>query len=384
MKKYLSMAVALLLCGSAVFAQKQNTVTREVLGEQNGNEVCLYTLTNKAGNTVKVTNYGARIVSVSVPDKTGAKDNVITPGTETLQAITRQQFDGATIGRFANRIANAKFKLDDKEYTLAANNGANTLHGGRVGWHAKYWKAEILTKSKNPAVKFSLVSPDMEEGFPGTVNVSVVYSWTKKNELVIDYTATTDKKTVINLTNHAYFNLHGAGKGPVFDHILTLNASNYTPVNNTQIPTGEIKSVKGTPFDFTTPQIIGYKIGETFENAAFTGYDHNYALDKKSKVAATAYEPVSGRVMEVITDEPGMQFYSGNGTQWKRSQTTPPAAGATAGGAQAGFGRGSAGFALETQHYPDSPNQPTFPSTVLNAGDTYTSRTIYRFSVKKK
>jgi aldose 1-epimerase len=371
MKKYLLMAVAVLLCGSTVFAQKKNTVTRDVLGEQNGNEVCLFTLTNKAGNTVKVTNYGARIVSINVPDKTGAKDNVITPGTETLQAITRQQFDGATIGRFANRIANAKFKLDDKEYTLAANNGANTLHGGRVGWHAKYWKAEILTKSKNPAVKFSLVSPDMEEGFPGTVNVSVVYSWSKKNELIIDYTATTDKKTVINLTNHAYFNLHGVGKGPVFDHILTLNASNYTPVNNTQIPTGEIKSVKGTPFDFTTPQIIGYKIGETFENAAFGGYDHN------------VLEPVSGRVMEVFTNEPGMQFYSGNGTQWKRSQTTPSAAGATAGGAQGGFGRGSQGFALETQHYPDSPNQTNFPSTVLNAGDTYTSRTIYRFSVKK-
>lgn len=376
MKKYIFLAVAFLLCGSAIFAQKKSQVTREVLGEQNGSEVCLYTLTNKAGNVLKVTNYGARIVRIDVPDKNGVKDNVTLVG-ETLQNILRGSFGGATIGRFANRIANAKFTLDGKDYTLAANNGRNTLHGGRVGWHAKYWNSEILTKSKNPAVKFTLVSPDMEEGFPGTVNVSVVYTWTNKNEIIIDYAATTDKKTVINLTNHAYFNLHGVGKGPTFDHILTLHASNYTPFNATQIPTGEIKSVKGTPFDFTTPQIIGYKVGETFENATFNGYDHNYALDNKGKVDATVYEPISGRVMEVITDEPGMQFYSGSGAAWKRAQ------GATATtGTQPNYARD--GFALETQHYPDSPNQPAFPSTVLDAGDTYTSRTIYRFSVKKK
>jgi len=375
MKQYMLIAAALLLCSSTIFSQKSQ-VTRDVLGDQNGNEVCLYTLTNKAGNVLKVTNYGARMVYINVPDKNGVKDNVTMVG-ETLQNILRGSFGGATIGRFANRIANAKFTLDGKEYPLAANNGANTLHGGRVGWHAKYWKSEILTKSKNPAVKFSLVSPDMEEGFPGTVNVSVVYTWTDKNEIIIDYTATTDKKTVINLTNHAYFNLHGVGKGSTFDHILTLQASNYTPFNNTQIPTGEIKSVKGTPFDFTTPQIIGYKVGETFENAKFNGYDHNYVLDNKAKVDATVYEPISGRVMEVITDEPGMQFYSGSGASWKNAQ------GATATtGTQPSFGR-DGGFALETQHYPDSPNQPGFPSTVLDAGKTYSSRTIYRFSVKK-
>lgn len=375
MKKYVLLAVSLLWCGTALFAQKKSPVTREVLGDQNGSEVCLYTLTNKAGNILKVTNYGARMVRIEVPDKNGVKDNV-TLGGETLQTIVRgDAFGGATIGRFANRIANAKFTLEGKEYTLAANNGPNTLHGGRVGWHAKYWNSEILTKSKNPAVKFTLVSPDMEEGFPGKVNVSVIYTWTDKNEVIIDYSATTDKKTVINLTNHAYFNLCGMGKGSIFNHILTLNASNYTPVNATQIPTGEIKPVKGTPFDFTTPHIMGYMVGETFENATFSGYDHNYVLDKKSKVAATVYDPTSGRVMEVITDEPGLQFYSGSGTAWKRAQ------GSTTTGTQPNYARER--FALETQHFPDSPNHSNFPSTVLNAGATYTSRTIYRFSVKK-
>lgn len=374
MKRFMLAAFALLLCGSAVFAQKGNTVTREVLGEQNGNEVCLYTLTNKAGNVLKVTNYGARIVRIDVPDKNGVKDNVTSGVGETMQAIVRgDAYGGATIGRFANRIANAKFTLDGKEYTLAANNGPNTLHGGRVGWHAKYWNSEILTKSKQPAVTFTLVSPDMEEGFPGTVTISVVYTWTDKNEVIIDYSATTDKKTVINLTNHVYFNLCGAGKGTIFDHILTLNASHYTPVNNTQIPTGEIKAVEGTPFDFTTPRIIGYKVGESVEGAAFSGYDHNYVLDKKQKVAATAYDPNSGRYMEVITDEPGLQFYSGSGMAWKRAKD---------GGTQYNASRDR--FALETQHFPDSPNQANFPSTVLDAGKTYTSRTIYRFSVKKK
>jgi len=380
MKKNILFVAAFLLCSCAIFAQKKSTVTRDVLGDNNGSEVCLFTLTNKAGNVLKVTNYGARIVRIDVPDKNGVKDNV-TLGGETLQTIVRgDAFGGATIGRFANRIANGKFTLDGKEYNLPINNTPNTLHGGRNGWYSKVWKSEIVTKSKQPAVKFSLVSPDMEEGFPGTINVSVVYTWTNKNEIVIDYAATTDKKTVINLTNHAYFNLHGVGKGPIFDHILTLNASTYTPLNATQIPTGEIKSVKGTPFDFTTPQPIGYKIGESFENATFNGYDHNYALDNKGKVDATVYDPISGRVMEVITNEPGMQFYSGSGAAWKRAQGATTT-GATTTGTQPNYAR--AGFALETQHFPDSPNQPKFPSTVLEAGKTYTSRTIYRFSVKK-
>jgi len=212
----------------------------------------------------------------------------------------------------------------------------------------------------------------MEEGFPGTLTIEVTYTWTDKNEIIIDYVATTDKKSVINVTNHAYFNLHGAGNDYIFDQILTLNASKYTPVDKSQIPTGELRPVKDTPFDFTVPRPIGDKIGETYENAVLGGYDHNYVLDNKGKVDATVYDPESGRVMEVITDQPGMQFFSGNGTTWKKT---------AASGTKAVNTR--SGFALETQHFPDSPNQPGFPSTVIVPGEKFKSRTIYKFSVKK-
>jgi aldose 1-epimerase len=372
MKKTLAIAT-ILTFSSLVFGQKQS-VTKEVLGDNNGNEVSLFTLTNKDGNVLKLTNYGARIVRIDVPDKNGVKDNV-TIGSEKLETILRgDAFGGASIGRFANRIANGKFTLDGVEYTLPINNRPNTLHGGRNGWYSKVWDAEIIKNSKQPAVKFSYLSPDMEEGFPGAVNISVTYTWSDKNEIVIDYAATSDKKTVINVTNHAYFNLHGAGKGYIFDHILTMKASAYTPLNNTKIPTGEIVNVKNTPFDFTTPRPIGNKIGDTIRSVVFSGYDDNFVLDKNVKVNATVYDPESGRVMEVITDEPGLQFYSGNGgLMWKKSlETTENKAVNT-----------RSAFALETQHFPDSPNQPSFPSTTLNAGEKFKSRTIYRFSVKK-
>jgi aldose 1-epimerase len=366
--------VAALIISSICFGQKNNSVEKKVLGEHNGSEIHTYILTNKAGNVLKVTNFGAKIVSIEVPDKFGNKDNV-TNGVDNLDAIVKGDlFGGATIGRFANRIADAKFTLDGVEYNLPVNNRPNTLHGGPNGWYVKVWDAEIL-KGKNPAVKFKYVSPDMEEGFPGTVTTSVTYTWTNKNEVIIDYAATTDKKTVINLTNHAYFNLHGTGKGYIFEHILTLKASAYTPLNATKIPTGEIRQVKGTPFDFTEPKIVGQNIGETYEDVVFQGYDDNYVLDNKEKVDAIVYEPKTGRVMEVITDEPGMQFYSGNSTAWKRSLE----AGNTAAPATI-----RSGLALETQHFPDSPNQPNFPSTVLNPGEKFKSRTIYRFSVRKK
>ncbi len=357
MKRHLIFIAVFSLC-SIVWSQAAQKVTKEVLGNQNGNEVNLFTLTNKAGNVLKVTNYGARIVRIEVPDKQGVKDNV-TLGGDKLETIVRgDAFGGASIGRFANRIANGTFTLDGTAYKLPINNNPNTLHGGRNGWYSKYWSSEIV-KGKKAAVRFSYVSPDMEEGFPGTVHVSVTYTWTDKNEIVIDYLATTDKKTVLNMTNHAYFNLHGVGKGPIFDHILTLNAPSYTPMNATKIPTGEILSVKGTPFDFTTPQPIGYKVGTAFENGTFDGYDHNLVLDPKAKIAATVYEP-------------GMQFFSGSGGAWKRSlESGTPA-----------FNSRS-GFALETQHYPDSPNQPAFPSTVLAPQKPYKSQTIYRFSVRK-
>lgn len=370
MRKLLSIALLLVLICGSVAGEKTAKVTKEVLGKHKDKEVSLFTLTNNNGFSIKLTDYGARIVQINVPDKNGNVDNV-TMGSEKLESIVRDAFGGATIGRFANRIANGKFTLDGKEYTLPVNNQPNTLHGGRNGWFSIVWSSEIL-KGKQPAVKFSYQSPDGEEGFPGNVTVNVVYTWNDKNEIVIDYTATTDKNTVINLTNHAYFNLHGAGKGNVFDQILTINASAYTPVNAVKIPTGEIKSVAGTPFDFTSPHQIGYKIGETFNNEIFDGYDHNYVLDKGKKINATVFDSVSGRKLDVITDEPGLQFYSGNGMIWKRSLS---------GGNAYTNPRG--GFALETQHFPDSPNQPGFPSTVLAPGKKFKSRTIYRFSAIK-
>jgi aldose 1-epimerase len=347
-------------------------VRQELLGNHNGSEVYLFTLRNSEGNILKVTNYGARIVRIEVPDKNGIRENITTGGVTLETIVQGNPFGGATIGRYANRIANGKFTLDGKEYTLPVNNKPNTLHGGPNGWYSKVWTADINITGSQPSVKFSYVSPDMEEGFPGTIKIEVTYTWSNKNELTIDYSASTDKKSVINLTNHAYFNLHGTGKGYIFDHILTLNASAFTPVNSTLIPTGEIKPVKGTPFDFTTPRAIGDNIGETFENAPFNSYDHNFVLDKKAKIAATVFDPVSGRVMEVITDQPGIQFFSGSGAVWKKSA-----------GESGTSTNTRSSFALETQHFPDSPNQPGFPSTIINPGDKFKSRTIYRFSVKK-
>jgi aldose 1-epimerase len=371
LKTFTLVFITVLILTGYQTVKSNEPVKKELLGNHNGSEVYLFTLTNKSGNILKVTNYGARIVRIEVPDKNGLKDNV-TLGSETLESILKgDMFGGAIVGRYANRIANAKFTLDSIEYNLPVNNKPNTLHGGRNGWFSKVWKEEILTNSKPPAVKLSYISPDMEEGFPGTVKIEVTYTWNDKNEIIIDYYATTDKKTVINVTNHAYFNLHGVGKGYIFDHILTLKASAFTPFNTTKIPTGEIRPVKGTPFDFTIPHAIGEKIGETYENTVLDGYDHNFVLDNKQKVDVTVYDPVSGRIMEVITDQPGMQFYSGNGMTWKKS---------------AGSGNipvnTRSGFALETQHYPDSPNHPDFPSTILNPGEQFKSRTIYRFSVK--
>jgi len=369
MKKVLAIAVALMIC-NVVFGQQTNKVTKEVLGNHKEREVCLYTLTNKAGNVLKVTNYAAKIVRIDVPDKNGNKDNV-TMGSEKLESIVKgDPYSGATIGRFANRIANGKFSIDGVEYNLPINNKPNTLHGGPNGWYTKVWDSEIV-KGKQPAVKFTYISPDMEEGFPGKVSISVTYTWTNKNEIIIDYAASTDKKTVVNFTNHAYFNLHGAGKGYIFDHLITIKASAYTPLNATKIPTGEIRPVKGTPFDFTDAHTIGYKIGETYENAIFQGYDDNFVLDNKEKVNAMVYDPESGREMEVITDQPGLQLYSGNSMMWKRS----------IGSDNKPVNTRSA-FALETQHFPDSPNQPKFPATILNVGEKFKSRTIYRFSVK--
>ncbi len=367
-----SFLFTVLIISGNLDGKDKKPVIRELLGDHNGSEVSLFSLTNKTGNVLKVTNYGARIVTIQVPDRYGVKANV-TRGSEKLESIIKgDMFGGAIVGRYANRIANAKFSLDGIEYNLPVNNKPNTLHGGPNGWFSKVWNARIPENSRYPAVILSYISPDMEEGFPGTLTIEVTYTWTDNNEIIIDYNAITDKKTVINVTNHAYFNLHGAGNGYIFDHILTLNASSFTPFDTYKIPTGEIFPVNGTPFDFTTPHAIGYKIGESYENSDFAGYDHNYVLDNNEKVDATVYDPISGRVMEVITDQPGMQFFSGNGMIWKKTAED---------GSKAVNTR--SGFALETQHFPDSPNQTGFPSTVLNPGEIFKSRTIYRFSVRK-
>ena len=346
-------------------------VKKESWGNLDGREVYLFTLTNKPGNVIKLTNFGARINWIEVPGRNGKKDN-ITFGYDTFDETARGNFSfGAVVGRYGNRIAGGKFTIDGVGYSLPVNNGPNTLHGGPKGWHSVVWNSEILKGRKSPAVRFSYLSPDGEMGFPGNVNVSVTYTWTDDNEIIMDYTAATDRKTVINVTNHAYFNLHGAGKGDILDHILTLRASAFTPVDSVMIPTGEIRPVAGTPFDFTTPHTIGERIGQNYDQLVIgKGYDHNFILDNKDIVDATVYEPVSGRLLEIITDQPAIQFYTGNFLD----------------GSDKGHGglayKHRSGLCLEADHFPDSPNHPQFPTTMLNPGDTLKTRTIYRFSVK--
>jgi aldose 1-epimerase len=365
----IGIAIAFITCGQS--AKNKDMVRKEIYGTYKEKEVHLFTLTNKDGNVLKLTNFGARIVWIEVPDKNGKKDNV-TFGFDTFDGMIKgDPYFGAVVGRYANRIAKGKFSLDGTEYTLAKNNGPNSLHGGPGGWHSVVWNSEIVPKTEFPTVKFTYKSPDMEEGYPGNMDVEAVYTWTDKNEIIIDYKCTTDKKTVFNITNHAYFNLHGSGNGDILDHVMTINASNITPVDSNLIPTGELRPVTGTPFDFTTPHTVGERINEKYDQLVLgKGYDHNYVLDKKSTVAATVYDPSTGRFMEVITDQPGVQFYCGNFLN----------------GTLMGYGgkpyNFRTGLCLETQHYPDSPNQPGFPTAVLNPGETFKSQTIYRFSVK--
>jgi aldose 1-epimerase len=363
--------VALMLTSCSQSTQNKEMVKKDVFGTHNGKEIYLLTLTNKAGNVIRVTNFGAKINWIEVPDKNGKKENV-TFGYDTFDETLKGDMSfGSVVGRYANRIAKGKFTLDGVVYNTPINNGPNTLHGGPAGWHSVVWNTEILKDSKFPAVKFTYESPDMEAGFPGKVNASITYTWTDNNEIVMDYICTTDKKTVINITNHAYFNLHGAGNGDILDHVLTLKASAFTPVDSVMIPTGEIRPVAGTPFDFNMPHAIGERIGDNYDQLILgKGYDHNYILDNKEDVDVTVYEPVSGRMLEVITDQPGMQLYTGNFLDGTKSGH---------GGKVFKF---RSGLCLESGHYPDSPNHPEFPTTVLNPGETFKSTTIYRFSVK--
>jgi aldose 1-epimerase len=337
-----------------------------------GTAVDLFVLTNASGATAKVMSYGVTITELHVPDRNGKLGDVVL-GHDTLQDyLAGHPFFGCICGRVANRIAKGKFTLGGKEYTLHVNNGPNSLHGGKKGFDKYVWKPEPVQSADGAAVKFSHTSPDGDEGYPGTLSVTVTYTLTNQNELKIDYTATTDKATPVNLTNHSYFNLAGAGSGDILGHELMLAADRYTPTDETLIPTGELKPVRGTPLDFTTPTPIGARITQL---PAFTGggYDHNFVLNGGGKglaLGAGVYESKSGRVLEMFTTEPGVQLYTGNHLNIKGK-----------GKAGASYGK-HAGFCLEAQHFPDSINKPEFPSVVLEPGKTYRQTTVYKFSAK--
>lgn len=339
-----------------------------------GKPTDLYVLKNSRGTTLAITNYGGRLVSLLVPDKEGKMRDVVVGFKSVGDFInSTEAYFGATIGRFGNRIAKGMFSLDGKEYTLFTNNGPNTLHGGKKGFQAVVWNARQLNDS---TLELTYLSKDGEEGFPGNLNVKVTYGLTTNNEVTMNYEATTDKKTIVNLTNHAFFNLNGEGSGTINNHVLQVNADQYTPVDSTLIPTGKLEAVTDTPFDFTKLTAIGSRI-DTINNVQLKygkGYDHNFVLkggkSTNMKHAATVVGDQSGIVMEVYTQEPGLQFYGGN---FMQSQNT------FKGGSKDDF---RTAFCLETQHFPDAPNQPAFPSTVLNPGQKYVTSSIYKFSVR--
>jgi len=337
-----------------------------------GIEVPLYTLRNKQGMMVSVTSYGGIITSLLAPDRNGQPGEVVL-GFDTLDGYlsdayqANQPYFGALVGRYGNRIAKGKFTLNGKEYTLATNNGPNHLHGGRKGFDKVVWAVTELPEQN--ALRLAYTSPDGEEGYPGTLQVTVTYTLTPDNSLVIDYHAITDKATPVNLTQHSYFNLTG-GRRDVLDHELRLKADFFTAVDQELIPTGELSPVAGTPMDFREP----HRIGDRIREVEGEGYDHNYVLrdaDGTLRLGASVFEPESGRFMEFLTTEPGVQFYSGN---FLKGALT---------GKDGQPIHNHAGFCLEAQHFPDSPNQPAFPSTILQPGETYTQQTVYRFSTKE-
>lgn len=341
----------------------------------NGDDVSLITLRNQSGMVVRVTNFGAIVQAILVPDSRGEFSDVAL-GFDTLEGyLNEHPYFGAVVGRYGNRIAKGKFSIDDIEYTLATNNGPNALHGGIRGFDKALW--EILPDSvSDNSVAMRNVSPDGEEGYPGKLIATVTYTLTDANELRIDYEATTDRPTVVNLTNHSYFNLGGAGNGDVLGHEVTIFADHFTPVDETLIPTGEIRPVEDTPFDFRNAEKIGVRIEKSNRQLAYgLGYDHNWVLTRQHDglaPVAKVFEPVSGRILEVHTTEPGLQFYTGNFLD-----------GSNVGKGQAAY-QHRYGFCMETQHFPDSPNQASFPSTVLTPGDVYRSTTVYRFSVAEE
>lgn len=384
MKKifYLGLALCLFSCNNKPTTPAQAESSQITLMSDSafakivdGKEIKLYTLDSGNGVTMQVSNFGGRVVSLWTPDKDGKYEDIVLGHNNINEYINYEgeRFLGPVVGRFANRIAKGQFTLDGVKYQLPVNNNGQTLHGGPDSFDMKVWNVDSVSKNQ---ILLSYISPDGEEGFPGTVNVKMTYTLTPDNEFKITYSATTDKPTHVNLSHHSLFNLKGVGNGTITDHILTINASGITPVDTVLIPTGKITLVEGTPFDFRTPTAIGARIDaddEQLKNGL--GYDHNWVVDRKTEkdveLVASLYEPVSGRVMEVWSDQPGIQFYSGNFLDGKVT------------GKYGKTHKFREAVALETQKYPDTPNQPQFPSTRLNPGEEYTQTCIYKFSTKK-
>ena len=385
MKAFLQPRFVLILLMSSYLAAcssmsqtRSATITSEPFGTlPSGEAVTLFTLTNANGMVARVIDYGGIILSLTAPDSEGRFDDV-TLGYETLSDyLDATPYFGALIGRYGNRIADGRFELDGQVFELAKNNGPNHLHGGVKGFDKVLWDAEPFERADEVGLVFRRTSPDMEEGYPGDLSATVTYTLTDENELIFDYEATTDEATPVNLTQHAYFNLAGDGKGDILDHVLTINADHFTPVDSTLIPTGEIRPVAGTPLDFREPTPIGARVDEDDEQLRYgLGYDHNFVLNRSEDdslvLAARLFEPTTGRVMEVYTTEPGIQFYSGNFLDGSLT------------GKNGVVYEHRYGLALETQHFPDSPNKPDFPSTILRPGETYRSTTVYRFKTEDR
>lgn len=372
MKKIRAILCVVLFVLSAVVVNGQ--VTKQIVELTHGLPLEIYTLKNRRGMEAKITNFGGTVMSLTAPDRNGKFADVVLGFTDVSDYLKPHPSFGTAIGRFGNRIAKGRFTLNGVEYKLAINNGENHLHGGIKGFDDVYWAAEEYKSRLGPALRLTYLSKDGEEGYPGNLQVTMIYTLTNQNELRIDYTATTDKDTVVNLTHHSYFNLAGEGNGDILNHSLKLNAARFTPTDAGSIPTGELRSVKGTPFDFLTPHAIGQRINQDDEQIKFGGgYDHNFVINGQMGVlrqAAVVTEPTSGRVMEVWTTEPGVQLYTGNFLD-----------GSLTGKSGKPYARRT-GFCLETQHYPDSPNKPNFPTTTLKKGATFKSTTIYRFSAR--
>jgi len=349
-------------------------IKKQAFGTVPEGRVDLYTMTNSRGMEVRAMNYGGIIVSLRVPDKKGVLADVVL-GFDTLDAyLNNKPYFGAIIGRYANRIANGKFTLNGAGYRLARNNGMNSLHGGLKGFDKVLWRGEQFENNQGIGVVFTYTSKNGEEGYPGNLKAKVTYTLTDQSELQIEYQATTDEATPVNLTNHSYFNLVSEGNGDILKHNLILNADRFTPVDSTLIPAGELRSVAGTPFDFTKPTAIGARIDTNNEQLAIAhGYDHNFVLSRKGsglELAGRVHEQQTGRALEVYTTEPGVQFYTGNFLD------------GTITGKHGHAYNKHAGLCLETQHFPDSPNHPTFPWTILKPEQTYHSRTVYKFSAE--